>query len=140
MKKNELLNFLKESLYCRAKCASVHGVGVFAIKRIPPDIDGFSALGKDYRGSDYHFYSPEELSVLDEGILEMIVDYCVACDSGKYEICESLPRWVQGGCVYLINHSDSPNLRYYADTDDIITTREIEEGEELFLDYNQLCG
>ena len=121
MKKNELLNFLKESLYCRAKCSSVHGVGVFAIKSIPPDIDVFSALGKDYRGSDYHFYSPEELSVLDE-------------------IWESLPRWVQGGCVYLINHSDSPNLRYYADTDDIITTREIEEGEELFLDYNQLCG
>ena len=139
MNKNELLYFLGNKLYCRVKRSPVHGVGVFAVKDIPANTDTFSALEEESGGSDYHFYSSEELGVLDKGVFELIDDYCVACNSGKYEISEALPRWVQGGCVYLINHSHSPNLKYIQKTDDIITTKEIKRGEELFLDYDKLC-
>tara|TARA_Y100000310_G_C20683035_1_gene817179 strand:- start:2802 stop:3242 length:441 start_codon:yes stop_codon:yes gene_type:complete len=136
-KKNKLLNFLKENLYCRARCSPVHGVGVFAIKDIPSDTDPFLALEKEGHDNDYHFYSPEELSVLEKGVFELVDDYTrLTMCKGKYEISEGLPRWVQGGCVYLINHSDAPNLKYVAVTDDVITTKKINKDEELFLDYN----
>ena len=42
--------------------------------------------------------------------------------------------------VIFINHSDTPNIVSIQDGEDFEAIKEIQEGEELFLDYGQIVA
>lgn len=134
--KSKLLENLKNNVYCRLKKSDVHGVGVFAIKDIPVDIDPFeNTIGCDDK--DVVILNESDISNLNKGVKKMI-DSFYHETNGKYLIP------VKGlnslDISYYLNHSSEPNLTHYQDHNcgmfNFRTIKEIKKGEELFINYD----
>ena len=101
------------------------GVGVFAIKDIPPDTRIFEHAPRD------KFYYWSEVS--DPAVVELISRLCNNNKQGF---------WISGhptalGMGYYVNHSESPNVIHNRDLDDYITLVDIKAGEELVCIYEK---
>lgn len=131
MNKSEVLEYISNTTYCRLKASKIHGVGVFAIKKIPKNVNPFPSA-PDY---ECVTVSKEELRKLDPELKKLIFDLLVF-DSDTVE----LP--VKGlnnlDISFYLNHSKKPNLKYADDRESFISIRDIEAGEELTADYSVL--
>ena len=133
MNREELLNSIQQETYCRIKPTNTHnGVGVFAIKDIPRGIKPFGSC--HIRHIEEQRFTHEEISELklEKGISDYIYQMYLSDDKYLYieEICpNNLPIY------YFVNHSTKPNLEWIHVTDDYFTTRIIQAGEELFINY-----
>lgn len=131
MSKRTLLRNLKK-VYCRLQPSAHHGVGVFAIRRIPKGINPIELPG------------PPELVHLTEadvreqplGIRKMIRQYAVK-QNGVYIYSTLGFNIVE--LEYFVNHSTQPNLSFDEGAGCYLTARPIASGEELTCDYNHFA-
>lgn len=129
-KKNILKNL--KNTYCRLKPSKISGVGVFAVRDIPENIDPFAST----INQKWSKFKMAELKNLDREILKMIDDFFVIEKDKTVYIPE---LGLNGMDVsFFPNHSANPNLKAIYDKNEItvfITKRKIKKGEELTADY-----
>jgi len=128
MNKKQLLENLKNDIYCRLKTSSIHGVGVFAIRNIPKGIDPF----KGCEIERWIGFKESELKDLRPEVKKMVYDLS-AFQKGKVWIPNFGLNSI--GTSYFVNSSKKPNLKALKDGEKFITIRHIKAGEELTVDY-----
>lgn len=128
MTREEILDQLKNDIYCRLKPSKHGGVGVFAIRDIPAGIDPFVGSVKP----NYISLSIEQLEDLHPNIKRLVQDFFVYKNAVFHVPDNGL---AQVDVPYYINHSDQPNIKVGTDGHTLETTRVIKEGEELTSDY-----
>ena len=126
--KKDILERIKNT-YCRLNASSIQGIGVFAVRDIPENINPFSGLPEQ----KWLRFSMDELGEIDQNIMEMIDDFFVVEKDNTINI----PEYGLNGMdmSFFVNHSDTPNLvtregRYF------FTARKITKGEELTVGYD----
>ena len=124
------VQYLNTTVFATLK-GSDHGVGVFAVRKIPEGIK-ISDYDFDNKGSIKDFrFTREQFDQLLPQIQQLILDRMIF-DTGK-----PLRFISPNGNAILrsfINHSDTPN------TDGRYAIEDIEEGEELTFDYNDILS
>lgn len=119
-----------ENTYCRLKPSSFHGVGVFAVRDIPANVDPFEGIRKQ----KWVKFNISELKYLEKEIIEMIDDFYVIEKDGKVLINED---GLNGMDVsFFPNNSKSPNVKTIDGGYNFITLRKIKKGEELTVAYH----
>ena len=109
--------------------SELHGVGVFAIRRIPKGINPFESP----LPLQLVCLAREDIKGLPAGVKEMIRQYAVNQD-GHYVL--STFGFNLLDLEYFVNHSTKPNLVFDDDLGAYRTARVIARGEELTGDYN----
>ena len=131
MTKAELLNELQHETYVSLKPSATHGIGVFAIRDIPR---GTRAIFSKETG-EYIRLSMAEVAALPAHSRDFIETYYLY-DADHYFIPAH-------GCKVMdmanyLNHSASPNIVSVDEGRWFEATRNISEGEELFVDYGDI--
>lgn len=125
--KAAILEKLKNT-YCRLKPSAIEGVGIFAIRDIPADINPFEGLKQEWLE-----FSMDELKDLDPEVLQMVDDFFVIEKDQTVWVPE---RGLNGMDIsFYLNNSDTPNLKTIDGGETFITLREIKKGEELTAEY-----
>jgi hypothetical protein len=130
--RNEKLVFNKlDKVYCRLAPSPIHGVGIFAIKKIPLGINPFNS---SYMAQEGIVIDKSKLESLGPEILKMLDDYHPSNDSQKQFLSNfpNQPIWTN-----YLNYSDKPNIQLMEDGE-WKTLRIIEKGEELLEDPKRL--
>ena len=130
--KNRLLQHLSEEVYCRLGASHVHGVGVFAIRRIPK---GINPLISRIRYKEVQF-SREEIKHLPRSVKKLLDIFCYFKD-GVMHVPE-IGLNAMDMALYL-NHSMTPNVRYLKGGA-FETLRSIRSGEEITMNYDDSFG
>jgi len=126
--KKKLLESLKKT-YCRLKPSRIEGVGVFAIRDIPQNINPFLKEEKP----SWIKLREEELKQLPKEVLEMIDSFFVIEKSKEVEIPQN---GLNGMDVsFFLNHSRNPNMKTDDSGYNFLTLRKIKKGEELTVNY-----
>ena len=140
MTKRHLFESLKTKLFCRVKPSNIEGVGVFAIKNIPKGTKlfetYFSNTDEGLYSEKWYCYTTGEIDELEDGVKKLIYDYCENTE-GEIAISSNMPRDIDGGCIYLLNHSCFPNVKFTYPEGLYYTTRDIDKGEELCFNYRK---
>jgi len=123
----DLLEKIKNTVYCRLKPSNIEGVGVFAIRAIPKGIDPF--VGCEIYG--HKLVHKSRIKKLPRNLAKYIVDMCV-CENDHYTVPNAGLNALD--ISFYINHSKTPNMET-SDGCYFITLRAIKEGEELTIDY-----
>ena len=133
-KKNQkFINNLKNT-YCRIKSSKINGVGVFAIREIPKNIDPFlgSGLQKWYKIEE------KDYKKMDKEIIKMIDDFFVIEEDKSVYVPECGLNGID--ISYFLNDSKKPNLKIIGDGKNeavgFKTLRKIKKGEELSVSYS----
>jgi hypothetical protein len=129
--KQTLLSNLRK-VYCRVERSELHGVGVFAIRRIPKGINPFEIPIPFVLAS----LTKADVRALPRGIQQMIRQY-VACQNGEYVLTTFGFNLLE--LEYFVNHSPHPNLVFDEDGGCYRTARAIAPGEELTGDYTRFA-
>jgi len=129
--KQTLLANLRK-VYCRVQPSKLHGVGVFAIRRIPKGINPFEIPIPVELVS----LTAADIRALPRGIQQMIRQY-VANQDGEYVLTTFGFNLVE--LEYFVNHSPNPNLLFDEDDGCYRTARVIASGEELTGDYTRFA-
>ena len=103
------------------KPSTLGGVGVFATHAISAGTQVFAGM-----------YSPRKWRIKD--IPAEFVKYCILLNE---EECLGPERFDRMEIAWYVNHSDQPNIERRSDND-VIACRDIQAGDEILLDYNQL--
>jgi SET domain-containing protein len=125
------VEFIKslDNVYCRLK-QSKYGIGVFAIKQIPEGVNPFVGC------YDGEFIPIPEVTINSMGedseVRKYIIDLAPLQD-GHYYVPECGLQRVD--VSFFLNHSKTPNMREDGEEFNFYTTRIIEVGEELTVDY-----
>jgi len=130
MNKKQLLENLKNDIYCRLKPSPIHGVGVFAIRNIQKGIDPF----KGCKVVRWYGFNEKELKNLHPAVKKMVYDL-LSLQKGKIWV----PDFGMNGVdiSFFVNSSKKPNLKAVEDKNfRFITLREIKKGEELTVNYS----
>ncbi len=131
MSKRTLLRNLKK-VYCRLQPSGHHGVGVFAIRRIPKGINPIELP----EPPELVNLTEEDVRAQPVGIRKMIRQYAVK-QNGHYVFSTLGFNIVE--LEYFVNHSNEPNLVFDEDEGCYRTARPIAPGEELTCDYNHFA-
>jgi hypothetical protein len=118
-----------ECTYCKIKPSSIDGVGVFAVRYIPRLINIFPDCS---RYDKYFKVKKEIFDVADPEVRSMVHDFFSGDDKTyhiPYRTLNSL------NISAYVNHSDSPNAAFDS-RGFIYSTKDIENGEEVVVDYN----
>ncbi len=127
--KAKLLNNLRNT-YCRIKPSSIEGVGVFAIKDIPENINPFMGANDH----EHIALTEQDLKDLDPEVADMVRGFFVF---------EGPEIWVAKNGLnsmdisQFMNHTDNPNVTFNEDDSLFYTLREIKKGEELTINYQK---
>lgn len=130
-KKQALLHELKNSTYATLRPSALHGIGVFAMRDIPK---GTKNIFSNH-DAEWIKVTKEEVYSLPQVSIDQIENFCLYDDEHYF-----IPEYgfkVFDMAVFL-NHSDEPNLISINDGAYFETTRDIQCGEELLLDYGSI--
>jgi SET domain-containing protein len=131
--KKQLLNELVNNTYVMLKPSPVAGVGVFAIQPIPK---GCRAMFSEPSKNDHWIeVSKKEVGSLAPHARHLIENYCLY-DEENYFVPDHGFKKID--LSLFLNHSDAPNIISIEDGDYFEATRDIGEGEELFIDYSEI--
>ena len=137
-----LLNNLQKQTFCDLKASKIHGVGVFAVKDIPKDINPFLKCNLS-RLEKYYDFSEQELSEnLNEATVRLIKK--LIFPNKNYPIPENGINSIN--LSFYLNHSEESNMKSRVDSSSrtsflsFFSTREVKAGEELFINYFQEFG
>jgi len=118
-----------QNVYTRLAPSNLHGVGVFAIRRIPRGTQLFTG------DEGAMVWIPRDrLGRLPPAVRRLYDDFCVV--RGALLGCPTSFNNLTPG--WYINHSDSPNTAIDADYN-FHTIQIVSVGEELTVDYNTYC-
>jgi SET domain-containing protein len=129
--KEQLLNELRHHTWVMIRPSSIHGNGVFALRKIPKGCREMFSEGQE----EFIPIERSEIDALPEHSRKLVETYCLFDDTHYW-----VPEYgfkVMDVSVYL-NHSDTPNIISVNDGEFFETLRDIEEGEELLIDYGTL--
>lgn len=128
----KLLAHLQEEVYCKLGVSPIHGIGVFAIRPIPKGIHPL----KSYLRVREVDISKKLIKDLPKGVRQQIDTFCFY-DKKKVSI-PTIGLNSFDLAIYL-NHSKKPNLKFKK-AGVLISLKAIDEGEELFIDYDISFG
>ncbi|MFO0415565.1 MAG: SET domain-containing protein [Bacteroidota bacterium] len=129
--KEQLLNELRHHTWVTIRPSSIHGNGVFALRKIPKGCREIFSNGV----GEFIPVERKEIDTLPEHSKKLVETYCLFDDTYYW-----IPEYgfkVMDVSVYL-NHSDQPNIISINDGEYFETIRDIEEGEELLIDYGTI--
>ncbi len=131
MDKTDLLRELNESHYVMLKPSAVHGIGVFAVNPIPKGCR--SMFSKD--PGEWIRMSFEEVNSLPEPSRYMVETYCLYDERDYFVPADGFKS--MDISLYL-NHNEEANIASIDEGVMFEALRDIEVGEELFLDYGKI--
>lgn len=133
MTKKELLNELRNSSKIMLKPSAVHGIGVFSIAPIKKGERNI------FSNNNQHWIpiSNEEMNSLPLHSKQLIENYCLY-DETQYFVPEEGLKILD--LVVFLNHRESPNIISIEGGIQFEALRNIEPGEELFIDYGTIVG
>jgi hypothetical protein len=126
--KQEILKSLKNT-YCRIMPSKINGVGVFAIRDIPQNINPFNVA----KTGDWQKFKITDLKNLDKEVFKMVNAFFTVQEDGTLYI----PK---GGLndmniSYFMNDSKNPNMKMAKDEVNFLTLCQIKKGQELTVSY-----
>ena len=133
--KKKLLDHLENDIYCRIGVSKIPngGVGVIAIKDISKGTNPFKNLSKEKERIIN--LSDNDIKNINPNVKKILKDFFGNQDN--YNVLYSGPNYIN--ISYYLNHSDKPNIDIIDDGESeylaFITNRNINEGEELFINY-----
>jgi len=127
-KKEILLQQLRAHTYVMIKPSPLHGIGVFAIRTIPKGTKNIFSEGM----GEWIQVSKQEVDTLPSSSKDLIENHCLF-DEDHYFIPEYGFKLVD--LVIYLNHSEIPNVRSLNEGEQFEALRDIQEGEELLVDY-----
>lgn len=131
MTQQQLLNELSHETLVALKPSPVHGIGVFAISDIPA---GFREIFS--RGVGEWIRLPiVEVEKLPAHTKTLVETYCLY-DDQDYFVPDYGFKVMD--LVNYLNHSSEPNVVSVNDGEYFEATRDIRNGEELFVDYGKI--
>lgn len=135
--KKALIKNLKENVYCRIKPSKKHGVGVFAIKDIPKNVNPFLYTNNKCIKSKIINISQDEIKSIPNEVKKMIDDFYHKED-GIYGI--PYKGLNANDISFYMNTSSKPNVGFESDDKCSMivfkSLRKIQKGEELFINYD----
>ena len=140
MDKQQLIDNLKNNTYCKLDRSDINGIGVFAIRMIPKNINPFllsNNYSKQYTVVDI---SKEDLKEVPKSVVKLLNNYFLT-DKDKWYPVISMGLNDMDISFYL-NHSDTPNVESVfpkESTNELLefrTIKKIKSGEELTLTYS----
>jgi len=132
MNLEELLLAIKENTYCRLQVSPIHGVGVFAIKKINMGADPFKDAPKESK--IIHKVRHKDLEDLENDLKRYVYDMYIS-DSDFVYFEDLTPNNLP--IYYRMNHSDKPNMMWDKDSYCFVPLKGINKGEELLIDYGK---
>jgi len=135
--KKALIKNLKEDVYCRIKPSKKHGVGVFAIKDIPKNVNPFSYTNNKCIKSKIINISQDEIKSIPNEVKKMIDDFY-----HKENDIYGIPyKGLNANDIsFYMNTSSKPNVGFESDDKCSMivfkSLRKIQKGEELFINYD----
>lgn len=131
MTKDELLHELQHHTWVAIRPSPVEGIGVFALRDIPAGTRGLFSKGV----GEWIPVPKKEVAALPDHARALIENYCLY-DDDHYFVADYGFKVMD--LVNYLNHSDEPNLASIRDGEDFETLRDIQCGEELFIDYGSI--
>lgn len=131
MKKQALLKDLQHDTYVMIQPSKVHGIGVFAIRDIPKGTKNLFSKGF----GDWIKVSKVEVEQMPMHTKELIENHCLF-DEDFYFVPEYGFKIVD--LVIYLNHSETPNIISVNEGEYFEAIRDIQKGEELFVDYGTI--
>jgi SET domain-containing protein len=126
--KKQLLENLKNDIYCRIGISSIHGVGVIAIRDIPKGTNPFVGSCQ----CEYIAIDNEDIKTFPKEVKKIIDDfYLIKGEKMLIPSCGLNSMDIS----YYMNFSDTPNVSSRDRGTTFFTNRDIKTGEELTLDY-----
>lgn len=118
-----------KNTYCRLKPSEINGVGVFAIRDIPPKKNPFYGI----REQGWHELKVSDFKNLNKEILKMIDDFFVI----KKDATVLVPELGLNGMdiSFFLNTSENPNIETVDGGFNFLTLKKIKKGEELTVSY-----
>ena len=130
MTKEELLLELKD-VYLQLRPSKVHGIGVFAIRDIPK---GCRNMFSKEQG-DWIKIPLKEVEMMPDYLKKLIENYFLFDDQFYYVEKSGFKK---PDLSFFLNHSDTPNIISINDGECFEAITNINEGEELFIDYGEI--
>jgi SET domain-containing protein len=137
-----MLKHLKNKVYCRIAPSPLHGVGVFAVRRIPKGADPFEPFVKAQRPSAFATLTEADVRALPRGVSRIVRDFYAVDREGFHSIPIEGPNALN--ISFYVNESASgANVTTVGTgasqdgTARIVAARAIRPGEELLLDYRE---
>ena len=134
MNKAALLAELATDTYVMIRPSPVEGIGVFAIRHIPKGCRTIFSSNNIYQEA-YIKISHREVAALPAHSKTLIETYCLY-DEENYYVPEN--GFKKMDLVNFLNHSEEPNIISINEGEFFETIRDINEGEELFVNYGDL--
>ena len=131
MKKEDLLKELRNSSKIMLKPSVVHGIGVFSIAPIKKGEQNIFSNNTQ----KWIPISKEEMNSLPLHAKLLIENYCLYDDT-RYFVPEEGLKILD--LVVFLNHCENPNIISIEGGIQFEALRDIEPGEELFIDYGTL--
>jgi len=135
IREDDLIDDLIHNIYCRLRPSSIHGIGVFAIRPIPKDTNPFVTLSSATKPQ-------EDIAIPVQNILknpqipdvvkDLVTDFYAVSGGNMYFPPKSFNEL---SIAYCMNHSETPNVITHDGGNTFVTARQIEAGEEVFIDY-----
>lgn len=132
--KQRVIDHLNNDIYCRLKPSTVAGVGVFAIKDIPKDINPFKSPIGCIKDKIYYVTQDD----IEDTEVKKLVDDFYHGQNGIHGV--PLRGLNSNDVSFYLNCSKTPNVGFTVDYNcsliEFKTLRPIKKGEELFINYN----
>jgi len=133
MTKAALLQELANNTWVRLKPSGLHGIGVFAIKVIPKGCKEMFAAEM----GDWVTVDRKEVEALPVYAKDLVENFCLY-DEANYFLPAHGFKSID--LSLFLNHADSPNIQSVNDGTYFEALRQIEEGEELVIDYGEIVS
>jgi SET domain-containing protein len=134
MNKEELIKELSQNSYVMLRPSPIAGIGVFAICDIPKGCrDMFTSPNANDQWITLTKLEVETLSIYAQ---HLVTNYCLFDEDENYFVPADGFKKID--VSLFINHSDTPTIISINDGDYFEAIRDIQAGEELFLDYGNI--
>ncbi len=131
--KQELINELVDNTYVILRPSPIEGIGVFAIRDIEKGCR--SIFSKPDPSDNWVLLSKKEVDDLPSHARLLVENYCLF-DKDHYYVPDYGFKKID--VSLFLNHSDTPNVISINEGEYFETTRAIQSGEELVIDYGDI--
>ncbi len=131
MNKESLLKLLHHETYVMIKPSPLHGIGVFAIRDIPKGTKNIFSQGV----GEWIKLSLSEVDALPKHAKDLVENHCLF-DEDAYYVPDYGFKLVD--LVIYLNHSDTPNIISINDGEFFEAIVDIQNGQELLVDYGTI--
>ena len=128
--KQKAIKYLRDDVYCTLDVSTIAKIGLFALKTIPKDIDPI----KPYEEYGWLILHDSDAESIHPNVRHKFSEKMFSPRNTKIfilDFCDYLSQY--------INHSTAnPNVKPAETPSGLITTRVVDEGEELLLDFREM--